>query len=40
MLEGLREFYAIKINIGSMFLFSSFSLVGGFILGFLAGREK
>jgi hypothetical protein len=40
MFEGLHEFYSVKISIGSMFLLSIITFVGGWSLGYLTGKEK
>jgi hypothetical protein len=39
-MEVLHEFYSVKISIGSMFLLSTITLVGGWVLGYLTGKEK
>jgi hypothetical protein len=39
MIEALHEFYLVKISMGSMFLLSIITFVGGWVLGYLTGRE-
>jgi hypothetical protein len=39
MIEALHEFYSIKISMGSMFLLSIITFVGGWALGYMTGRQ-
>lgn len=40
LIVDLHKLYSIKVSIGSMFFMSAITLIGGFLLGFLMGKES